>query len=163
MRSDDAQVRAWMDSLKQDGCYDVGRSMLNKLKTLFAAGCCNDSRTKMTIRETYNNTHYLCDTHTAVAVDVCKQYLLRTGDNTPVLIASTANPFKFSASVLSAVGNGQVESSDEFGMVQELSSLTGEQVPPQLAGLAQKKQRFTKVCERDEMKNVVYEMLGIES
>ena len=68
--------------------------MLNKLKTLFAAGCCNDSRTKMTIRETYNNTHYLCDTHTAVAVDVCKQYLLRTGDNTPVLIASTANPFK---------------------------------------------------------------------
>ena len=160
---DDAQVRAWMDSLKQDGCYDVGRSMLNKLKTLFAAGCCNDSRTKMTIRETYNNTHYLCDTHTAVVVDVCKQYLLRTGDNTPVLIASTANPFKFSASVLSAVGNGQVESSDEFGMVQELSSLTGEQVPPQLAGLAQKKQRFTKVCERDEMKNVVYEMLGIES
>ena len=77
---DDAQVRAWMDSLKQDGCYDVGRSMLNKLKTLFAAGCCNDSRTKMTIRETYNNTHYLCDTHTAVAVDVCKQYLLRTGE-----------------------------------------------------------------------------------
>lgn len=159
---DDAQVCAWMDSLKRDGCYDVGKPMLNKLKTLFDAGCCNDSRTKMTIRETYHNTQYLCDTHTAVAVDVCKQYLLRTGDNTPMLIASTASPFKFSASVLSAVKNGCAVSTDEFGMVQELSELTGENVPPQLADLAQKKPRFTEVCDRDEMKDVVFQMLGIQ-
>lgn len=158
---DDGQVRTWMDSLKTSGCYDVGKPILSKLKTLFDAGCCNDGRTKTTIRETYHHAHYLCDTHTAVAVDVCKQYLLRTGDNTPMLIVSTANPFKFSASVLSAVKNGQAESADEFGMVQELSELTGEKVPVQLANLAQKKQRFKQVCERENMKDVVYEMLGI--
>lgn len=158
---DDEQVRAWMAALKQGGCYDVGKPMLNKLKTLFDAGCCNDNRTKTTIRETYHHARYLCDTHTAVAVDVCKQYLLRTGDDTPMLIASTASPFKFSASVLAAVKNGPAESADEFGMARELSELTGEAVPAQLSDLAQKKQRFEQVCERDQMKRVVYEMLGI--
>lgn len=160
---DDAQVCEWMESLKQEGVYDVGKAVLNKLKTLFDAGCCNDGRTKTTIRETYHHMGYLCDTHTAVAVDVCKQYLLRTGDNTPVVIASTASPFKFSASVLAAVKSGPAESTDEFGMVQELSDLTGEQAPAQLTGLAQKKQRFTQVCGRDEMQDVVYHMLGIQA
>ena len=65
--------------------------------------------------------------------------------------------------MLSAVGNGQVESSDEFGMVQELPVLQASRCRRSLQALRRKKQRFTKVCERDEMKNVVYEMLGIES
>lgn len=80
-----------------------------------------------------------------------------------MLIASTANPFKFSASVLSAVGNGQVESSDEFGRYRSFPVLQASRCRRSLQALQQKKQRFTKVCERDEMKNVVYEMLGIES
>lgn len=159
---DDERVRAWMDGLKQEGRYDVGKAMFSRLKTLFDAGCCNDGRTKTTIRETYHHTRYLCDTHTAVAVDVCKQYLLHTGDNAPMLVVSTASPFKFSASVLSAVKNGPAESADEFGMVQELAELTGETVPQQLLGLAQKQQRFTRVCEREKMKDVVYEMLGMQ-
>ena len=59
--------------------------------------------TKATISETYSAYNYLADTHTAVAINVCNAYEAKTGDKTPVVVASTASPFKFSKAVLSAV------------------------------------------------------------
>ena len=36
--------------------------------------------------------NYLCDPHTAVAVNVYRQYLQETGDTAPTIIASTCKP-----------------------------------------------------------------------
>ena len=60
---------------------------------------------------------YLCDTHTAVAVDVYRQYRAqaqRDGQPVPTVIASTANPYKFSASVLEALGKPTCCAGDDF-------------------------------------------------
>lgn len=116
--------------------------------------------TKATIKENYDKYHYLCDTHTAVAVRVYEDYVSESGDKTPTVIASTANPYKFSASVLSAL-TSDVQSADEFSMVDELHTLTGEPVPPQLATLKDKKVRFGDVTTKDDMANVVFKMLNI--
>mgnify|MGYP002508999173 CR=1 FL=1 len=51
--------------------------------------------TAQEIRWTYERDSYLCDPHTAVALHVYEQYTQQTGDSAPVLIASTASPFKF--------------------------------------------------------------------
>lgn len=158
---DDKLVSDWMKKLASDGKYTVTDDVNEKISALFDAGCCDDEMTKATIRETYEQEHYLCDTHTAVAVNVYGQYAERTGDKTPVVIASTASPFKFSASVLDAVKCGKIESKDEFAMVNELSGFTGAEVPVQLASLAGKQPRFTDVCEKSEMTDVVFNMLGI--
>lgn len=158
---DDKLVADWMKKLSVDGKYTVTDDVNAKISALFDAGCCDDEMTKATIRETYEQEHYLCDTHTAVAVNVYGQYVERTGDKTPVVIASTASPFKFSASVLDAVKCGKIDSEDEFAMVNELSDFTGAEVPVQLASLAGKQPRFTEVCEKNEMTNVVFNMLGI--
>ena len=127
---------------------------------LFRAGYCDDTLTKATIKENFDKYHYLCDTHTAVAVKVYEDYVGESGDKTPTVIASTANPYKFSASVLSAL-TSDVQSTDEFSMVDELHTLTGEPVPPQLATLKDKKVRFGDVTTKDDMANVVFKMLNI--
>ncbi len=157
---DDATVKNWMRQLSEDGKYTVTGDVLEKIKSLFAAGFCDDNATKQTIFEIFNGYGYLCDTHTAVALNVYKNYKACTGDNTPAVIASTANPYKFSASVLSAISE-KIKSENEFDMVEELFEKSGEPVPPQLATLKGKSPRFTNVCSKENMKRVVFDMLGI--
>lgn len=156
----DATVRDWMNKLSTDGKYTVTDSVFSQIKSIFAAGCCDDKATKETIADVFNSKNYLCDTHTAVAVNVYENYVENSGDNTPTVIASTANPYKFSASVLSAISD-KIQADNEFDMVDELFAASGETVPPQLATLKGKSPRFTKVCNKADMKQVVFDMLGI--
>lgn len=157
---DAEQTKKWMTELFETGKYTVGEKMQKQLKELFAAGYCDDENTKRTIRKIFDEYHYLCDTHTAVALNVYAAYKTKTGDATPTVIASTANPYKFSASVLKALEDN-IKSKDEFSMVEELHEISGAPVPPQLAELKGKKPRFTKVAKKEDMAKVVFEMLGI--
>lgn len=154
------KVAGWMKELSENGCYTVDDETKAKLTSLFVGGCCDDEQTKKTIGETYEKENYLCDTHTAVAFDVYAQYVKNTGDKTPTVIASTASPYKFSASVLSAVESGALPE-DEFATVDALSAKTGTDVPAPLAALKDAKERFSLQCDVDEMPKVVLEGLGI--
>ena len=158
---DDAEIRRLMGSLKETGRYTVPEAIGARIQDLFAAGWCDDEETAAAIAETYQKHGYLCDTHTAVAVHVYNEYRRETGDTTPTVIASTANPYKFSASVLDAL-HGGAAAMDEFDKVEALERLTGCEVPPPLAGLRGKTPRFTEVCSREEMPAVVYRLLGIQ-
>lgn len=153
-------VKSWMTSLASDGKYTVDADTFGKLKELFAAGCCDDDQTKQTIARIFKEKGYLCDTHTAVAVKVYEDYKAATGDETPTVIASTASPFKFSASVLDAIG-GNCGGLDEFEMVEKLAEVSKESCPEQLAGLRNKAVRFDGCCSKDSMEKVVLDMLGI--
>ena len=157
---DDVKVNAWMKELKESGKYRVGDEVLSKIKAVFEAGCCNDEKTKATIAEVFEEKKYLCDTHTAVAVAVYEDYIAQSGDSTPTVIASTANPFKFSASVLDAVRPGMTEGMNEFDMVLGLHVETGADCPPQLANLKDKTPRFTSCCKKEDMEKVVFDMLS---
>lgn len=117
---DDRLVGDLMRQLREKGEYTVPAELKTALDGLFYAGCCDDAQTAATIAEVFAEHHYLCDTHTAVGVHVYEQYRRETGDTTPTVIASTANPYKFSASVLEALGGSQA--GDEF---DRLSSCTG--------------------------------------
>ena len=153
-------VTSWMKQLSENGKYEVDADTLAKIKSEFAAGCCNDEETKATIAKIFKEKDYLCDTHTAVAVKVYYDYKAESGDNTPAVIASTASPFKFSAAVLEAV-DGKNENLDEFEMVERLAEVTGKSCPEQLANLRDKAVRFDGCCSKDSMDGVVFNMLGI--
>ena len=159
---DDKKVKEWMTALKTTGAYSVDEEVKAKIKNLFAGGFCDDDKTKATIDEFFNKYGYLCDTHTAVAVNVYKEYVEKTGDRTTVIIDSTASPYKFSGSVLKAVANGEELPDDEFEMVDLLSSKTGTDVPKPLAALKNKETRFTKVVNADEMPEFVLNALGVK-
>ncbi len=153
-------VNEWFGALKDSGEYEISASVKEQITSLFAAGCCDDDETRETIGETYSDYGYLADTHTAVAINVCNSYIASTGDKTPVVIASTASPFKFSKAVLRAV-EGEKEYEDEFSTVKALEDVSSLVAPPQLSALKGKEVRFTKVTSKDNMAQVVFEMLGI--
>ena len=159
---DDKKVKEWMTALKTTGAYSVDEDVKTKITSLFAAGFCDDAKTKTTIDEFFNKYGYLCDTHTAVAVNVYKEYVEKTGDRTPVVLDSTASPYKFSGSVLKAIADGEELPNDEFEMVDLLSKKTGTDVPKPLAALKDKETRFTEVVNADEMPEFVLNALGVK-
>ncbi|MGN0527110.1 MAG: threonine synthase [Acutalibacteraceae bacterium] len=159
-RSDET-INNWFGQLKENGKYTVSDDVKAKVQELFWAGCCDDAETKKTIGSTYKKYNYLADTHTAVAINVCDAYINETGDKTPVAVASTASPYKFSKAVLSAVESEAKDYPDEFSTVSALEELTSVKAPAQLSALKGKKVRFTKVAEKDDMAKVVFDMLGI--
>ncbi|MBO5897178.1 MAG: threonine synthase [Clostridia bacterium] len=157
---DSAVINDWFTQLKENGKYEVSDEVKAQIQSLFVAGCCDDVKTKETINRVYNDYGYLADTHTAVALDVCDSYIESTGDNTPVVVASTASPFKFSKAVLSAV-EGEKDYADEFSTVSALEDVSSLKAPAQLSALKGKEVRFTKVTSKENMADVVFEMLGI--
>ncbi len=158
----DAFVKNCMEGLFEDGHYTVDKSVYEKIRGVFEGGCCDDTATKNTIGNIFSRFHYLCDTHTAVAVQVYYNYLEKTGDDTPCVIASTASPYKFSPAVLEAVGSKDAVGDDGFKMMQTLEALTGVKIPAPLAAIQNKPVRFDKVAARSEMTDVVLDMLGIQ-
>lgn len=158
----DAKVKEWMTLLKTTGAYSIDSDIKEKISELFVGGYCDDVKTKAVIDEFFNKYGYLCDTHTAVAVSVYKDYVESTGDKTTAIIDSTASPYKFSGSVLSAIANGEKLPEDEFAMVDMLNERTNVAVPAPLAALKDREVRFTTVCNADEMSDFVLSALGVK-
>lgn len=154
-------INGWFSELAKNCKYTVSDDVKAKIKEVFSAGCCDDDATKTAIGETYSEYNYLCDTHTAVAVNVCNAYMEKTGDKTPVIVASTASPFKFSKAVLSAVEKDGKDYEDEFSTVAALENISSLKAPEQLSALKGKEVRFTKVADKEDMAKVVFDMLGI--
>jgi threonine synthase len=99
----------------------------------------------------------LCDTHTAVAVNVYQQYQNATGDTTPCVIASTASPYKFASAVLPALSDNGCD--DEFAMLARLSEVSGTPIPAPLADLHDKKVIHTKCVNKTEMSAFIKDFL----
>lgn len=158
----DTTTAAWMTALKTEGRYEVTDDVKAVINDKFFGGFCDDEQTQSTIARLFAQSGYLCDTHTAVAVNVYEQYVDKTGDTTPAVIASTASPYKFSKSVLQAVSQDEALPETEFEMVDRLNELTGMAVPAPLAGLKNKTARFGDVVASDEMQAYVLSALGIE-
>lgn len=151
---DDAQVRAWFDALKTEGRYEVSDAVKEKLHEEFYGGFCDDAQTKATIHEVFADCSYLCDTHTAVAVKVYRDYKAETGDNTKTIIASTASPYKFANDVLAAV-NENLVTADEYENLAVLSDASGVKIPKQLASLKEKPVLHTDVTDKAQMADYV--------
>ncbi len=155
---DHQALSGWMSELSEKGYYQVGEKLKEKLQTLFFGGCCDDDHTAAVIRDMLTKEQYLCDPHTAVAVDVYRQYLACTDDNTPTVIASTADPYKFASSVLQAAG--QQREKDEFENLVRLEALSGIKAPVQIKQLKEKPVRFTAVTSKDQMTQTVLRCLS---
>ncbi len=156
----DQQIRQWFGALAAEGRYEVSDDIKAAMSDLFYGGYCDDEATKATISSIYKTYGYTCDTHTAVAVKVYEDYKAETGDTTKTLIASTASPYKFSSSVLSALDSSRT-SDDEYAMVDTLAELSGIPVPTSLSELKTKERRFTGSIDKTEMKQFVLGELGL--
>ena len=149
MTGDTALVANLMGQLNRQGFYTVPVALQQAIAQEFWAGCCNDEQASQTIRKVWTEYGYLCDTHTATGWAVAEGYVNQTGDNRPMVVLSTASPYKFPAAVLSSLDSP--ESDDEFAQMAQLHRLTGVAIPQNLATLQGKPDRFTTVIPKNEM------------
>ena len=156
---DDAQIRAWFTALKEDGSYQIPVELRNRIQAEFSGSFWNDEATKAMIGKVFAENGYLSDTHTAVGICAARDYIANAPEVYPMLIASTANPYKFGAAVLEAIG-GDTDA-DEYEILDRLQSKSGMQIPKALAELKTKAVRFNDVVAQDEMPAYVKEKLGI--
>ena len=154
---DTALVSGLMNQLEQEGIYRIPEELLKKVQDTFRADFCTDEKTEKVIAEVYGNTGYLCDPHTAAGWSAAEAYAAQTGDRTPMVVLSTASPYKFPAAVLDALGGDRT--GDEFSQMERLHDRTGVPVPANLADLRGREERFSDVIDPDQMLGYV---LGLQ-
>lgn len=155
---DASLVASYMKQLKEDGHYQISDAMLRQLQSEFWAGCCDDTGTAQAIRDVWQQHHYLCDTHTAVAWNVAQQYKKAMQPKNPVVILSTASPYKFPVAVLGAIG-GDTQG-DEFDIMDRLHAMTGVPIPANLASLRDKAALHQDVIDKDAILSYVLQKVS---
>ena len=149
-------VASLMGQLNKEGVYTVPEELKQAIGNEFWAGCCGDEQASKTIAKVFREQGYLCDTHTATGWAVAEDYVNQTGDNRPMVVLSTASPYKFPAAVLSSLESP--ESDDEFMQMEQLEKTSGVPIPANLAGLQNKKELHTGVIEKDRMLQFVMDL-----
>lgn len=157
---DAAKNAALMKELNTTGKYEITSEMKEKLAD-FYGNYASEKETADTIRDLYEKTGYVIDTHTAVAASVYHKYKKDTNDaETKTVIASTASPFKFSRSVMDAI-DPKYDSLSEFELVDELSKIGNVKIPQAIEEIRSAEVRHKTVCEVEEMPKVVKQFLGM--
>ncbi len=149
---DDAYVAGLMRQLRDEGHYQVTDKMLARLHEIFSCACCDDAQAAEVMGRVWREHGYVCDPHTAVAWHAADAFM-EQADGAPVVVLSTASPYKFPAAVLSALG--EEPGDDEFAMMDKLSALTGTPIPKNLATLREKQVRHKDVIDKDAMLDYV--------
>jgi len=145
---DDAYAAGLMRQLRDEGRYQVTDKMLARLHEIFSCACCDDAQAAEVMGRVWREHGYVCDPHTAVAWHAADAFM-EQADGAPVVVLSTASPYKFPAAVLSALG--EEPGDDEFAMMDKLSALTGTPIPKNLATLREKQVRHKDVIDKDAM------------
>ena len=156
MLAGDGKVKEWMCQLKETGKYSVGADVLAAIREDFDCGFATDDEAKAVIAAVYKEQGYLMDTHTADAYAVLKARREK-GDVFPTVVVSTASPFKFADSVLTALGeNAELPGAQ---LVNALSAAAKLAPPAPLTGLDKRTVRFSRCVSKEEMPKVVTDFL----
>ena len=149
-----------MTELKTKGSYAITGEMKANLAD-FAAGYATEEQVAKTIHDIYEDTGYVMDTHTAVAATVYKAYREDSKDDRKTVIASTASPYKFAGSVMSAI-DSKYTGQDDFKLIEELQKVSGTEIPNAIKEIMNAEIRHNTECDVDQMEQTVKNILGVK-
>ena len=149
-----------MTELKTKGSYAITGEMKANLAD-FAAGYATEEQVAKTIHDVYEDTGYVMDTHTAVAATVYKAYREDSKDDRKTVIASTASPYKFAGSVMSAIDQ-KYKGQDDFKLIEELQKVSGTEIPNAIKEIMNAEIRHNTECDVDQMEQTVKNILGVK-
>ena len=147
---DPVRVRLRMDKLAQEGVYDLYDDELEEVQKLLWADFCGEDETVETIYEFFEEYQYPMDTHTACAMYAASNYMAQhEKENAPMVVVSTASPYKFPQDVMYAITGNDIK--DSFKAIKHLNIATAMKVPASLSKLRDKPVRFTVVADKDKL------------
>ena len=149
-----------MTELKTKGSYAITGEMKANLAD-FAAGYATEEQVAKTIHDVYEDTGYVMDTHTAVAATVYKAYREDSKDDRKTVIASTASPYKFAGSVMSAI-DPKYKGQDDFKLIEELQKVSDTEIPNAIKEIMNAEIRHNTECDVDQMEQTVKDILGVK-
>ena len=152
---DPRRVKKMMDELNETGRFKIDTVLKKKLDRIFYAGYATEEETRATIAGVFNHFgRYVIDPHTAVGFAVADKYRAETGDEKPMIVASTASAYKFTPAVLGAFGIDTSKMS-AFGQLDRLNNISSRAVPVNLSKLDKAKVLHTDVVEPEQMADAV--------
>lgn len=153
---DSEKTKALMEALKRDGKYEISDMMKEKLSDIIG-GYATEEQTAGEIKRVYEKIGYVMDTHTAVASYVCKE---TCKDGRKCIIASTASPYKFVKSVMTAIDKKYTDT-DEFELFEALKEVSKTPIPQAIKDILDADILHKTECDADKMKDTVKSILGI--
>ncbi len=153
LSEDAALVASLMKQLNETGAYTVPAPLLAQIQEQFWGDFCDDKGAEAVMGKVWKSHGYVCDPHTASGWMAAENYVNQTGDSRPMVVLSTASPYKFPEAVLTAIG--EAPAGDGFDQMEQLRAATGVAIPKNLANLRTKTERHTGVIEKSEMLNFV--------
>ena len=156
---DSIKTLEMMTELSKTGKYQITDAMKEGLAD-FYAGYADEAQTAEEIKAVFEESGYVMDTHTAVASSVYRKYTEETKDTTPTVIASTASPFKFARSVMTAI-DPKYGALSEFELVDELVKTAKVSEPAAVTEIRTAPVRHNNQCDVCDMEKTVKAWLGI--
>ena len=157
---DDKKTQELMSELKEKGIYTISDDMKAQLKE-FVGGYATEDEVKQTIHDIYKETGYVMDTHTAVAATVYQAYRKESKDEHKTVIASTASPYKFARSVMTAIDE-KYNKLEEFPLIDELQKVSGMAIPKAIEEIRNAQILHNTECDVDKMEDTVKMILQIQ-
>lgn len=141
-----------MEQLAKEKEYSITAEEKAVLDKEFFGGFASEDMTVEAMYEIFEEYGYAMDTHTGVALAVYMQYKeerekVDEKDKTPIVVLSTANPYKFPQDVLYALSGNDVK--DSFKGIKRLNLLTAMKPPKSLLDLRYRPLRFKTVVAND--------------
>ena len=152
------RTAAYMQALRTAGRYEADPDVMTEIRRTLVGYYATEEETAAAIRRLWEESRYLCDPHTAVAVHAAQRYIRESGDRLPMVVDSTASPYKFANNVYRAVTG--LEPDSDLEALEQLRAATGVPVPYPLSGLAGRKIRFADCCEPQQMAQRVMAFIG---
>ncbi|HOO23408.1 MAG TPA: threonine synthase [Clostridia bacterium] len=158
MNRDANKIKELMAELKNSGYYTIEEDILNDKFSEFLGYFSTEEETVECIDNVFDEYGYLLDPHTAVAMSAYLKYLNETLDeDTPTVVVSTANPYKFPQDVYKAVSH--YEEADAQKAAKKLAMFSASEIPQQIKELKTKEVVHSKVIAKENIADAVFEAL----
>lgn len=164
---DEKTLTDLMNDLNSNGVYNINKYKVGDLDNpsknileSFYSEYSTEEDVKNEIKRTFENSRYLIDTHTAVALNCYEKYKKETDDTTKTVIVSTASPYKFSQEVLDALDYG-VLNLDSFEIIDYLNKVSNVDIPNSIEKLRSAEILHKTICKKDEFEIEIKKFLKV--
>ncbi len=150
-----------MQKLNSEGQFTIEAETCQKMQALIYGGKADDQQAAVTIKDIFAKHNYVLDPHTAVGYYVAQQYQAETAAKRPLVLASTASPYKFANTVLKAL-DIDCQGLNGSEQLQLLAQKTVTNIPNSLAKINNLPQRVKTIINKEEIAATVAKVLELK-